>query len=156
VYPLGNTVPKSKPVPNCLVLNQEFLKKGKKYFLVSKSRRIFTLLTATDSLPIIKKHNMTQSTTTNGYTLATMNSTDVYNYMKRMTRMHSKFATSTNIDCLAEAFIQSYGDDNDIMVAELKRVCIRPGYMTDLDFREMECHVTTSLRYVPDYEAHVN
>jgi hypothetical protein len=26
VYPLGNTAPKSKPVPNCLVVNKEFLK----------------------------------------------------------------------------------------------------------------------------------
>jgi hypothetical protein len=57
---------------------------------------------------------------------------------------------------LAEALIISYGDDNDVITAELKRILIRPGYMTALDFREMECHVTTSMRFVPDYEAHVD
>ena len=94
---------------------------------------------------------MTQSTTTNGYTQTTMNSTDVYNYMKRMARNSFK-TVNNNIDCLAEALICDYGDDNDIIVAELKRACIRPGYMTDLNFREMECCVTTSMRFVPDYE----
>jgi len=74
--------------------------------------------------------------------------------MKRMTRMHSKFAIKDNIDCLAEALIISYGDDNDVIKAELKSILIRPGYMTDMDFREMECCVSTQMSFVPDYEAH--
>jgi hypothetical protein len=72
--------------------------------------------------------------------------------MKRMARSPYHYANRVNIDCLAEAIIQSYGDDNDILVAELKRMCIAPQYMTDLNFRQMECCVVTSLRYVPDYE----
>jgi hypothetical protein len=95
---------------------------------------------------------MTQSTTTNGYTQTTMNSTDVYNYMKRIARKTS----NENVDCLAEALIQSYGDDTNMDKRDLKAIAIRPGYMSELDFREMECCVTTSMRFVPDYEAHVD
>ena len=99
---------------------------------------------------------MTQSTTTNGYTQSTMNSTDVYNYMKRIARNTFDDVLKVNIDCLAEALIQSYGDDTNMDKRDLKAIAIRPGYMTDLDFREMECCVTTSMRFVPDYEAHVD
>ena len=95
---------------------------------------------------------MTQSTTTNGYTQTTMNSTDVYNYMKRIARKTS----NENVDCLAEALIQSYGDDTNIDKRDLKAIAIRPGYMTDLDFRTMECEVITSMSTVPFSVAHVD
>jgi hypothetical protein len=95
---------------------------------------------------------MTQSTTTNGYTQTTMNSTDVYNYMKRIARNTFDDVLKVNIDCLAEAFICDYGDDYDVEVIDLKRLLIAPGYMSDLDFRTMECHVTTSLSFFPKYE----
>jgi hypothetical protein len=93
---------------------------------------------------------MTQSTTTNGYTQSTMNSTDVYNYMKRNARKTS----SEIIDCLAEALITSYGDDTNIDKRDLKAICAK--YMTDLDFRTMECHVSTQLTTVPFSVAHVD
>jgi hypothetical protein len=95
---------------------------------------------------------MTQSTTTNGYTLTSMDSTEVYNYMKRMARKTS----NETIDCLAEALIQSYGDDTDIDTVELKMILINPGRMTAMDYREMECHVTTSMRTISFTEAHVD
>ena len=95
---------------------------------------------------------MTQSTTTNGYTQTTMNSTDVYNYMKRIARKTS----NENVDCLAEALIQSYGDDTNMDKRDLKAIAIRPGYMSDLDFRTMECHVSTLMTVVPLHEAHVD
>lgn len=95
---------------------------------------------------------MTQSTTTNGYTLTSMDSTSVYNYMKRMARKTS----NETIDCLAEALIQSYGDDTDIDTLELKMILINPGRFTDMDYREMECYVTTSIRTVRLSEAHVD
>ena len=93
---------------------------------------------------------MTQSTTTNSYTLTTMNSTDVYNYMKRNARKTS----NETIDCLAEALIQSYGDDTNIDKRDLKAICAK--YMTDLDFRTMECRVSTQMTVVPFSEAHVD
>ena len=99
---------------------------------------------------------MTQSTTTNSYTQATMDSTDVYNYMKRIARNTFDDQLKFNIDCLAEALIMSYSDNCDVDVRDLKAICIRPGYMSDLDFRTMECHVTTSMRVVPLHEAHVD
>jgi len=95
---------------------------------------------------------MTQSTTTNGYTLKTMSSTSVYNYIKRMTRMPYHFANKVNMDCLAEAFICDYGDDCDVEVIDLKRLLIAPGYMTELNFKQMECEVVTSLSFIPKYE----
>jgi len=98
---------------------------------------------------------MTQSTTTNGYTQTTMNSTDVYNYMKRMARNSFK-TVNNNIDCLAEALICSYGDDINIDKRDLKAIAIRPGYMSDLDFRTMECHVSTQMTVVPFSVAHVD
>ena len=98
---------------------------------------------------------MTQTNTTNSYTRATMDSTDVYNYMKRIARK-GYAVNNENVDCLAEALIQSYGDDIAIDVRELKAICLRPGYMTDMDFRTMECDVTTSLSVVPFSEAHVD
>jgi len=99
---------------------------------------------------------MTQTNTHNSYTLTTMNSTDVYNYMKRLVRKTSSRLYRDNIDCLAEALICSYGDDAAIDKRDLKKIAIRPGYMTDLDFREMECEVTTSMRTVSLSEAHVD
>lgn len=95
---------------------------------------------------------MTQSTTTNGYTLTTMNSDHVYMYMKRIARKTS----NENLECLAEALLSSYGFDADIDKRDLKAIAIRPGYMTDLDFREMECVVITSMRTVSLSEAHVD
>jgi hypothetical protein len=92
---------------------------------------------------------MTQSTTTNGYTVTTMDSTDVYNYLKRKARKDS----NSDIDCLAEAIIASYGDDTAISTQELKAVCAC-GSLSVLDYREMQCHVVTSMRIVPAYEAH--
>jgi hypothetical protein len=89
-------------------------------------------------------------TTENSYTQCTMNSTDVYNYMKRMARMNS----NETIDCLAEALIQSYGDDTGIDTRNLKTICAK--YMTDLDFRTMECNVVTSMRSISFDEAHVD
>jgi hypothetical protein len=99
---------------------------------------------------------MTQSTTTNGYTQTTMNSTDVYNYMKRIARNTFDDVLKANIDCLAEALIQSYGDDTDMDKRDLKAIAIRPGYMSDLDFRTMECEVITSMSTVPFSVAHVD
>lgn len=95
---------------------------------------------------------MTQSTTTNGYTLTTMNSTHVYNYIKRMARSHYHYSNRVNIDCLVEAFIQSYGDDCNVEVADLKNIFIAPQYMTALDFRNMQCYVVTSMSFIPNYE----
>jgi hypothetical protein len=99
---------------------------------------------------------MTQDNATNGYTLATMNSTDVYNYMKRIARNTFDDVLKVNIDCLAEALIASYGDDTNIDKRDLKEIAIRPEYMTDLDFRTMECHVSTQLTTVPFSVAHVD
>lgn len=99
---------------------------------------------------------MTQATTTNAYTLTTMDSTDVYNYMKRLARKTSSRLYRDNIDCLAEAIISIYGDDFDIDTRELQRIVISPDRMTSLDYREMECHVTTSMRTIPFSEAHVD
>ena len=93
---------------------------------------------------------MTTINPTNGYTQATMNSTDVYNYMKRNARKTS----NEMIDCLAEALITSYGDGCNVAFHFLKAICAK--YMTDIDFMEMECHVTTSLRTVSLSEAHVD
>lgn len=108
------------------------------------------LVSATERLSITKKHNMTQATTTNSYTRATMNSDHVYMYMKRIARNTS----NEDLECLAEALLTSYGFDADIDTRELKAICIRPGMMTTMDYREMECHVTTSLSVVPFSEAH--
>jgi hypothetical protein len=75
--------------------------------------------------------------------------------MKRMAR--NKFKTVNNtIDCLAEALICSYGDDTDIDTVELKMILINPGRFTEMDYREMQCHVTTSMRTVSLSEAHVD
>jgi hypothetical protein len=93
---------------------------------------------------------MTTINPTNGYTQTTMNSTDVYNYMKRNARKTS----NEMIDCLAEALIASYGDDTNIDKRDLKAICAK--YMTDIDFMEMECHVTTSMTVVPFSVAHVD
>ena len=90
--------------------------------------------------------------TSNGYTQCTMNSTEVYNYMKRMARKTS----DSNIDCLAEAIIASYGDDTDIDKRDLKKIAIRPGFMTELAFRSMECEVSTLMSFVSLAEAHVD
>lgn len=87
---------------------------------------------------------MTTTNPTNSYTLTTMDSTDVYNYLKRTARKTS----NSNLDCLAEAMISSYGDDYDMNTKDLKTLCIATGYMTAMDFREMECHVTTSMRFI--------
>ena len=95
---------------------------------------------------------MTQSTTTNGYTLTSMDSTDVYNYMKLMARKTS----NETVDCLAEALIQSYGDHVDIDTVELKMILINPGRFTELDYREMQCCVSTQMRTVSLSEAHVD
>ena len=95
---------------------------------------------------------MTQSTTTNGYTKKTMNSTDVYNYTKRMARSPYHYANRGHIDRLAEAFIQSYGDDCDVDVADLQQLFIQRQYMTELNFRQMECCIWTSMSFVPAYE----
>lgn len=84
------------------------------------------------------------------YTLTTMNSTDVYNYMKRLARKTS----NDMIDCVAEAIIAAYRDDTQIRTNELKQILT--GRMTDLEYREMQCEVTTSMRSVPAYEAHVD
>jgi hypothetical protein len=99
---------------------------------------------------------MTQANPTNGYTQTTMNSTDVYNYMKRIARNTFDDVLKVNIDCLAEALIASYGDDTDMDKRDLKAIAIRPGYMSDLDFRTMECHVSTQMTVVPLHEAHVD
>jgi hypothetical protein len=56
------------------------------------------------------------------------------------------------MDCLAEAFICDYGDDCDVEVIDLKRLLIARQYMTELNFKQMECCVVTSMRFVPDYE----
>jgi len=95
---------------------------------------------------------MTQTNNHNHYTLASMNSDHVYMYMRRIARKTS----NENLDCLAEALLTSYGFDADIDKTDLKAIAIRPGYMTDLDFREMECEVITSLKVVPLHEAHVD
>jgi hypothetical protein len=95
---------------------------------------------------------MTQANPTNGYTISFMDSTDVYNYMKRMARKTS----NSNIDCTAEALISVYGDDTAIDTVELKQILINPGRMTEADYREMQCHVTTSMRTVSLSEAHVD
>ena len=91
--------------------------------------------------------------TGNGYTQCTMNSTEVYNYMKRIAR---KAKVNNNIDCLAEAIICSYGDDVDIDKRDLKQIAIRPGFMTELAFRNMECEVVTAMSFVSLSEAHVD
>jgi len=99
---------------------------------------------------------MTQTNTHNHYTLASMNSTSVYNYIKRLARNTYNVKVAENLDCLAEALIQSFSDDTDIDKNILKSIVVRPSYMTDLDFREMECEVITSLKVVPLHEAHVD
>lgn len=89
---------------------------------------------------------MTQSNTIRtSYTRATMDSTDIYNYLKRTARKTS----NDKLDCLAEAMISSYGDNYDIETKDVKTLCVATNYMTMADFREMECHVTTSLSVVP-------
>ena len=90
-----------------------------------------------------------------GYAKVTMNSTDVYNYMKRIARKASN-ETEINIDCLAEAILTSYGLDTEIDKRDLKQIAIRPGYMTDLTFRFMECEVLTHMSFIPMSEAHVD
>lgn len=103
-------------------------------------------ITATERLSITKKHNMTQTNTIRvSYTRATMDSTDIYNYLKRLARKTS----NDKLDCLAEAMISSYGDNYDIETKDVKTLCVATGYMTGMDYREMECHVTTSLSVVP-------
>ena len=99
---------------------------------------------------------MTQTNTTNSYTQCTMNSTSVYNYIKRMARNYCAENVAINLDCLAEALIQSYGDDTDIDKSQLKKICVADGFFTPLDFREMECHVVTSMSTVPFSVAHVD
>ena len=94
--------------------------------------------------------------TSNGYTKCTMNSTDVYEYMKRYASKASDVETACNIHCLAEAIIASYGSNVDIDKRDLKQIVIRPGYMTDLTFRDMECEVITSLSFISLAEAHVD
>lgn len=93
---------------------------------------------------------MTQSNTIRtSYTRATMDSTDIYNYLKRLARKTSSRLYRDNIDCLAEALISTYGDNYDIETKDVKTLCVATDYMTMADFREMECHVTTSLSVVP-------
>jgi len=95
---------------------------------------------------------MTQANATNSYTLTTMNSDQVYMYMKR----NAHKTSNTNLDCLAEAILTSYGFDTDINKSDLKLIAIMPGYMSDLDFRTMECHVSTQMTVVPFSVAHVD
>ena len=90
-----------------------------------------------------------------GYAKVTMNSTDVYNYMKRIARKASN-ETEINIDCLAEAILASYGLDAEIDKRDLKQIAIRPGFFTDLTFRFMECEVLTHMSFIPMSEAHVD
>ena len=94
---------------------------------------------------------MTQTNTSNAYTVATMDSTEIYNYLKRLARKTS----NDTFDCMAEAIISSYGDDCDISTREVKAICAC-GYMSTADYREMECYVTTSIRTVRLSEAHVD
>ena len=86
------------------------------------------------------------------YTKATMDSTQLYNYLKRVARK----TANEHIDCLAEALIQSYGDDREVDKRDAEKICTEVGHMTPLQFRELECHVTTSLSTIPMYEAHVD
>lgn len=91
-----------------------------------------------------------------GYAKVTMNSTDVYEYFKRYASKASDVETACNIHCLAEAIIASYGPNTEIDKRDLKQIAIRPGYMTDLTFRFMECEVLTHMSFIPLSEAHVD
>ena len=95
---------------------------------------------------------MHNSSTSGYYTKATMDSTQLYNYLKRKARQ----TANENIDCLAEALIMSYGDDKEVDKRDAERICTEVGQMTALEFRELECHVCTSLSKIPMYEAHVD
>lgn len=88
----------------------------------------------------------------NSYTQATMDSTQLYNYLKRVARI----TANEHLDCTAEALIQAYGDDREVDKRDAERICTEVGLMTIHDFRELECHVTTSLRIVPISVAHVD
>lgn len=99
---------------------------------------------------------MTQSTTTNGYSISFMDSTDVYNYLKRIARKASSVLRRDSLNNLAEAIINCYEDDTAIDTVELKQILISPERMSTMDYREMECHVTTSVRRLAFSEAHVD
>jgi len=86
------------------------------------------------------------------YTKATMDSTQLYNYLKRVARK----TANEHIDCLAEALIQSFGDDAAVDKRDAKRICTEVGQMTAYQFRELECNVCTSISTIPMYEAHVD
>lgn len=81
-----------------------------------------------------------------------MDSTQLYNYLKRVARK----TANEHIDCLAEALILSYGDDKEVDKRDAQRICTEVGHMTAQDFRELECHVCTSLSTVPFSVAHVD
>lgn len=98
----------------------------------------------------------TSESTNRGYAKVTMNSTDVYEYFKRYASKASDVETACNIHCMAEAIIASYGPNTEIDKRELKQIAIRPGYMTDLTFRFMECEVVTHMSFIPLSEAHVD
>jgi hypothetical protein len=86
------------------------------------------------------------------YTKATMDSTQLYNYLKRVARK----TANEHLDCTAEALIQAYGDDREVDKRDAERICTEVGHMTPLQFRELECHVTTSLSTIPFSVAHVD
>lgn len=81
-----------------------------------------------------------------------MDSTQLYNYLKRVARK----TANEHIDCLAEALITSYGDDKAIDKRDAERICTEVGQMTAYQFRELECNVCTSISTIPMYEAHVD
>jgi hypothetical protein len=91
-------------------------------------------------------------TTQNGYTKATMNSTEVYNYLKKLARK----TKNDGIDCVAEATISVYGDDVDIDTREVERIVTGTGFMTERDYKEMQCEVITTLSEVSFAEAHID
>lgn len=98
---------------------------------------------------------MTQANPNNGYTLTSMDSTDVYNYLKRLARKTSDKLRKDNLSALAEALITCYGDDYDIDTVELRMIVIdHETRLSEADYREMQCHVTTSMRTLSLSEAH--
>lgn len=70
----------------------------------------------------------------------TMNSTDVYSYLKRVGEI------DPTIDCLAEAIVTVYGFDTPIDKRVLELMVTNGGGFTQEQWRKLNCAVTTTVQ----------
>lgn len=72
---------------------------------------------------------------------ATMDSTAVYDYIKALAAKQG----NQYMDCMAEAFISIHGQSAPVPVGEIRQLAVKPGHMSDSEFKQMQCEVITTL-----------